>query len=128
MKKENLKKLSVIEWVFYPISGVLALGGVALLILGLLAKFLPMKPEDNPLAVAELDSPLTFTDWGLITLAVGLVIGVIVLLVYAQKHDREAEKSSRRAARLGKPLTSNDEIIDAEVTKPEQENVDTIKS
>lgn len=121
MKKGNLKKLSVVEWVFYPIAGVLALGGIALLILGLLAKFLPMKPEDNPLAVAESSSPLTFTEWGLITLAIGLVIGVIVLLVYAQKHDREAEKTSRRAARLGKSLSSNDEIIDAEVSKPAQE-------
>lgn len=121
MKKGNLKKLSVVEWVFYPIAGVLALGGIALLILGLLAKFLPMKPEDNPLAVAESSSPLTFTEWGLITLAIGLVIGVIVLLVYAQKHDREAEKTSRRAARLGKLLSSNDEIIDAEVSKPAQE-------
>lgn len=121
MKKGNLKKLSVVEWVFYPIAGVLALGGIALLILGLLAKFLPMKPEDNPLAVAESSSPLTFTEWGLITLAIGLVIGVIVLLVYAQKHDREAEKTSRRAARLGKSLSSNNEIIDAEVSKPAQE-------
>lgn len=117
MKKGNLKKLSVVEWVFYPIAGVLALGGIGLLILGLLAKFLPMKPDDNPLAVAELNSPLTFTVWGIITLLAGLVTGVIVLLVYAQKYDREAEKASRRAARLGKPLVDNDEIVDAEVTK-----------
>jgi membrane protein implicated in regulation of membrane protease activity len=112
---KNKVKLSVVEWVFYPLAGVLVLGALALITLGLLASYLPLKAADNPLAVAQAGSPLSFMSWGLITLAVGVFIAVVVLLVFARRHDREAEKASRRAARLGKSVKSSDTIIDAEV-------------
>lgn len=115
MKNENGNKLTVVEWVFYPLAGVIALGGIALMILGLIASYLPVRTIDNPLAVAQANSPLTFIQWGLIALALGVVIAVIVLSVFAHRFDRESEKASRRAARLGKTLNSNDAIIDAEV-------------
>ena len=115
MKNENGNKLTVVEWIFYPLSGVIALGGIALMVLGLIANFLPVRTVDNPLAVAQSNSPLTFVQWGLIALAIAVVIAVIVLSVFAHRFDRESEKASRRAARLGKTLSNNDAIIDAEV-------------
>ncbi|MDY0177720.1 MAG: hypothetical protein RBR85_00540 [Bacilli bacterium] len=117
MKQKREQKLTIVEWVFYPLGGLLALGGITLMILGLIADYSTVR--DNALALAQVDSPLSFIHWGLIVLAVGVLITVVVLLVFAQKTDREIEKASRRAARLGKPLMSNDSIIDVDVTKIE---------
>lgn len=120
MKQKNEKKLAVVEWVFYPLAGVLALGGIALMILGLITDY--ATSSSSSLAVYQAEAPLSFIGWGIITLALGVLLGVIVLLVFAQKSDREIEKASRRAARLGKSLVNNDAIVDAEVTKIEKED------
>jgi hypothetical protein len=58
---------------------------------------------------------LSFFNWGLIILSVGVLLGVIVLCVFASSHDREVEKANRRAQRMINFSTNEEVVKDAEV-------------
>ncbi len=120
MKTNSKNKVRVQEIVFYSISGILAIWGIVEIILGLIVEFADVRVSDFPLYQAQQTYislfGMSFTNWGLVLLSIGVILCVIVLCIYATGYDREAEKESRRAARLqGQIINSNSEISDAEV-------------
>ena len=100
MAKKN-SKLSLFEIIWYSIMGAIALGGLTLIVLGVIARNLRSSEElykaNASFAAAMKMGYVTF---GIILLVVGVIAAVIVLLVNAKKSDREVEKEQRRAARL----------------------------
>lgn len=104
MKKKL--KLTTFEKVWYPITGAFGAWGLTYVILGCLAKYLPIPESKN--ALAKADSAIAsvfglgFFGWGLIILGISVLATVICLLAVAKHADREFEKAQRRAARLNR--------------------------
>ncbi len=104
MKK---KKVSTKELVGYIISGVIALFGLSLMITHTVGVYLPVLHSENKIVIAEnslmnsLKLGVDFLGWGVIFLALGVAIALIILLNVAKKVDVEVEKAQRRAQRLG---------------------------
>ena len=92
-----MKKKNVGEIIGYIIAGIFTVGGLGLFITSIVGYYLP---EGNAIENDTLWG-LGFRGWGYVLLAIGLVIGLIVLLTYAKKADVDAERASKRAARLG---------------------------
>ena len=104
----NKKKVSTKELVGYIIAGVIALFGLSLLITHTVGVYLPVRNSENAVIIAEnnlmtsLKIGLDFLGWGLIFLAIGVIVALIILLTVAKKIDLEVEKNQRRAQRLGR--------------------------
>lgn len=101
------KKISTKELVGYIIAGVIALFGLSLVITHTVGAYLPVLNSDNAIIIAEnklissLSIKLDFLGWGLIFMAIGVIIALIILLSVAKKVDLDVEKAQRRAQRLG---------------------------
>lgn len=104
MKK---KKVSTKELVGYIIAGVIALFGLSLMITHTVGVYLPVLNSENAIVIAEnsvmtaLKIGLDFLGWGIIFLAIGVIVALIILLTVAKKVDLDVEKNQRRAQRLG---------------------------
>ena len=104
MKK---KKVSTKELIGYIIAGIIALFGLSLMITHTVGAYLPVLNSENAVVIAEnnlmtaLKIGLDFLGWGLIFLAIGVIIALIILLTVAKKVDLDVEKNQRRAQRLG---------------------------
>ena len=99
MKKT--RKLSIFELVWYPLTGAIAVWGLTFIVLGVVARNLKSTADLVKADTAYAKTMgLGFFNWGMILLAIGVVLAIIVLLVYAKQADREVEKQQRRAARL----------------------------
>ena len=104
--KEQKKKLplSLGELIWYSLMGGLGLWGLTYIVLGLVAKYAPVRDADNELLKAsnaiEKAFGLGFFYWGLIILAIAAVAAVLVLILFSNKVDRDYEKNARRAQRL----------------------------
>ncbi len=113
MNKKKFK-LSPKEYVWYILSLIMVTGGLVQIILGLIVEFANVKVSDFPLYNGNQDligwSKLGFLNWGLIWLAVGVVLAVLVLCIFATTNDRNMEKQSRRAARLNKINVSEAQV------------------
>lgn len=90
-------KKNIGELIGYIISGFLVFCGLGLFITSVVGYYLE---EGNVLENGEWLG-LGFRGWGYIVLAVGLVIGVIVLLTNAKKVDLEEDRRQKRAQRIG---------------------------
>lgn len=97
MKKS---KITVVEFVWYAIASVIAIFGIILMVFGIVGHHLPGALSNNFIKNAEANLPLSFITFGVILVAVGVVLGVIVLCVYAKKADRDIERTIRRQQRL----------------------------
>ena len=102
-KEVSAKKSVAFELVAYIVAGLLALWGLVYIVLGLVATYINVIPSKNYLQQAS-DSiqkafGLGFFYWGLILLALGALIAIVVLCVFAKKTDRLVEREARRAAR-----------------------------
>lgn len=117
-KKQGL----VFEIVWYSLCGAIALWGLTYIILGLLAKYLPILSNQNPLVAFDTTIKNLFgldsLSWGLILLASGSLLAIIVLLSFAKNADRSYDKSLRRRARLSHLEETKDETV-SETTKEE---------
>lgn len=104
---EKKKKISTKELVGYIIAGVIAAFGLALMITHTVGYYLPMLNSENPIVTAEnnlitsLKINMDFLEWGIVFMALGVIIALIILLSVAKKVDLEVEKRQRRAQRLG---------------------------
>lgn len=101
---KNRKKALVVEIILYVVSGGLALWGLTYMILGLLAKYLPILSSKNPLVsfdntIANLFG-LNSLYWGMIIFVIGALVAVLTLLYFAKSADRDFDKKERRKARL----------------------------
>lgn len=109
-------KVSTKEIVGYAISGVIALFGIVLIILGIVERHMDVTPSKNYLLTADqsvqlaLGIKINFRNWGLIFLGLGVVIAMIILCVAAKTADREVERKLRRQQRAGNAIDISSEV------------------
>lgn len=102
MAKTKKMKISVGELIGYIISGIIALGGLTLAVLGIIARNL----SDVNNALRQADDKLIetikfgFQPLGAMVLFLGAVLAVIILVVVGKRVDVEDERQARRAQRF----------------------------
>ncbi len=98
----NKKKLpvSIFELVWYPICALVILWGLTYVVLGLVTKYNDIKSLDEFEEGFTKLFGLGVYFWGLIIIAIGVVAGVAVMLIFAKTFDHASEKEQRRNARL----------------------------
>jgi len=110
------KKVSTREIVGYSIAGVIALFGIVLLIFGIIERNMDTTLAKNFIYQADqkvqnaLGIKISFRGWGLIFMAIGLIIAMIILCVAAKHVDRENDKKIRRQARAGGAIDISSEV------------------
>lgn len=124
-EKINQTKVDTIttkELVWYAISGIIIAAGLVLIILNLVGTYASGNAGTNPIKVAEssfmtsLGAPISFLGWGLILLALGVIVLISTLAYNAKKSDKVVEQQIRRQQRLSAAsLTEGDEGIVEEV-------------
>jgi len=93
------------EFAWYVVSGLIAAFGLILIILGIIERNMNVIPSKNFILQADekvqkaLGIYISFRGWGLIFLALGVIIAVIALCVNARKTDREVDRQLRRQQR-----------------------------
>ncbi len=111
-KKVALSKGEIFS---YVVAGLLALGGLSLILTGIIGTHLGVPPTDNPITGAEAallgSIGIGFRWLGVIILLVGVVIAVIALSAFAKKEDRDEERNARRRERM--------QILSASASVPE---------
>lgn len=113
MKKAKVSRKEIVG---YAISGVIALFGVVLIILGIVERHMDVVPSKNYLLNAEqkvmvaLGVKIGFRNWGLIFLALGVVIAMIILCVAAKTADRENDRQLRRQQRASSAIDISSEV------------------
>lgn len=95
-----MKKVSVKEFIWYAGCGVVVAFGLICIIFGIVGYQMDVLNKYNFVAQFEAKLPFELRYWGLIFIAAGVLVGIIVLLVNAKKADREIEKKLRREQRL----------------------------
>lgn len=109
----NKKKLpvSIFELVWYPICALVIIWGLTYVVLGLVTKY------NNINALKEFDANFTtqfglnLYFWGLIIIAIGVLAGVAVMLIFAKTFDRATEREQRRSARLNALKKDDDKVV-----------------
>ena len=98
----NKKKLpvSIFELVWYPICALVILWGLTYVVLGLVTKYNNIRSLDELEEGFKKLFGLGVYFWGLIIIAIGVVAGVAVMLIFAKTFDHASEKEQRRNARL----------------------------
>lgn len=113
MKKAKVNRKEIVG---YAISGVIALFGIVLIILGIVERHMDVVPSKNYLLNAEqkvmvaLGVKIGFRNWGLIFLALGVVIAMIILCVAAKSADRENDRQLRRQQRASSAIDISSEV------------------
>lgn len=109
-------KFSTKELVGYIISGVIAMFGLVLVVLGIVERNMDVTQAKNFLYQADqkvqlaLSVKLSFWEWGLIFMALGVIIAVIILCIFAKKADREVDRKLRRQQRANSAIDINSEV------------------
>ena len=109
-------KFGTKELVGYAISGVIAMFGLVLVVLGIVERNMNVVPSKNFLMQSDLKVQnalkinLSFWEWGLIFMALGVIIAVIILCIFAKKADREVDRKLRRQQRAGGAIDINSEV------------------
>lgn len=119
MSSKRVSKLSIKEIVLYCICLAFVLWGLVYVVLGLLAAYLPISHNANPLYGADnaIRSAfgLGFLGWGLILAGVFAALFAILLTVFARGSDRNSDKDQKRAARMARNKNPEEKVIDAPV-------------
>jgi len=106
-----MKKVTTKEFIWYLAAGLLAFLGLIAVIFGIIGYHMAGPAGTNFVIQFEEklnNFPLRFI--GLILIAAGLVLAVIVLLINAKKADREVEKRIRREQRLAAQANQTIEV------------------
>ena len=99
MKKEN-KAISRKEIAWYIIAGFIAILGVVSIVFGVIGHHMGGDLSSNFIKQAETKTGLGFRAWGIIAVALGAIIAIITLSVFAKEYDRNIEKTIRRQQRV----------------------------
>ena len=107
-----MKKISTKEFIWYAACGLVAVFGLICMIFGIIGYYLPatnnfIRDFEKNLKVLDLRT------WGIIFMAIGVIVALIVLLFNAKKADREIEKKTRREQRLAAQSNMNIEVKSA---------------
>ena len=105
-----MKKVTTKEFIWYLAAGLLAFLGLVAIVFGIIGYHMAGPTGTNFILEFEekIDFELRFI--GLIFIAAGLLLAVIVLLVNAKKADREVEKKIRREQRLAAQANQTIEV------------------
>lgn len=106
-----MKKISTKEFIWYAACGLVIVFGIICMVFGIIGYHMPV--SNNFIKDFEAKIPLDLRIWGIIFMAVGVVVAVIALVVNAKKADREVEKKNRRAQRLAAQSSMNIEVKSA---------------
>lgn len=93
-----MKKVSVKEFIWYAACGVVVAFGLICMIFGIVGYH--MAGQTNFIVEFEAKLPFELRYWGIIFMAVGVLVALVVLLVNAKKADREFDKKVRREQRI----------------------------
>ena len=113
---KKARKLTTFEIIWYCLNSLLGLWGLTYIVLGIIVRNQGSNGVFyNANNVIDKNFGLGgFFNWGLILVAIAVVLSVIVLLANAKKADTEFEKNQRRAARLAAVEASKVEVKEAE--------------
>ncbi len=138
-KKQKKLPLHPFELVWYILVGLVGIWGLTYIVLGLIVSYLPIKTEDPGLVEANKKIlelfKLDMLGWGLIILAIAAVAGVVVLILFSNKIDRDYEKNVRRAQRLAQleaeeakeeAIEEQKIVVDAEVEPVEEKKEEVV--
>jgi len=105
-----MKKVTTKEFLWYLGAGLLAFLGLLCIIFGIIGYHMSGPTGTNFITEFEDKLPFELRFWGLIFIAAGLALAVVVLLVNAKKADREVEKKIRREQRLAAQANQTIEV------------------
>lgn len=118
-----MKKVTVKEFCWYAACGIIIVFGLICMIFGIVGYHMGGSASMNFITNFEKKLPFGLRYWGIIFMAAGVLVGIIVLLVNAKKADREVEKKIRREQRLAAQSSQTIEVKQAveviEEPKPE---------
>ncbi|MCQ2799851.1 MAG: hypothetical protein MJ228_03725 [Bacilli bacterium] len=114
IEEVSKKKLTKGEIVFIILDGILALGGLTMIVLGFLADYFPGKPSDNWTGQSGFMSVmhLSYRWFGVILIVAAAIIAAFALHLFAKKNDTDNERALRRAQRL--KIISESQKVDEE--------------
>ena len=99
MAKKKLP-LSIFEIVWYSICALVIIWGITYVVLSLIDKYNDLSALHDFALNFKKTFGLALYFWGLIIVAIGVVAGVFVMVIYAKTFDRAADREQRRSARL----------------------------
>lgn len=105
-KQKNKIKLTNVEIFWITLESIAFITGLVLLILGIVADYLPCKASDNLLLQSELalmarhSNNIGFRWFGFFFIIGSVIVSLITLNYYEKKHDKDADRELRRRQRL----------------------------
>lgn len=108
-----MKKVTVKEFIWYAAAGIVVVFGLICMVFGIIGYHMGGSPEQNFVTQFESKLPFGLRYWGIIFMAVGVIVAIIALLVNAKKADREVEKKIRREQRLAAQADQTIEVKQA---------------
>ena len=111
-----MKKVTTKEFIWYLACGLIIFLGLICVVFGIIGYHMSSASGANFIETFETKIKFELRYLGLILIAGGVVLSVVVLLFNAKKADREVEKQQRRAARLA---TAN--VVEEQPTEPAAE-------
>lgn len=122
-----MKKISVKEFIWYAACGIITVFGLICMVFGIVGYHMKGSSSQNFIVAFEDKLPFPLRYWGIIFMAVGVIVAIVVMLVNAKKADREIEKKVRREQRLAAQASEAIEVKKAvevvEEPKPEEPEV-----
>lgn len=106
-----MKKISTKEFIWYAACGIVVVFGLICMVFGIVGYHMPT--ANNFIRDFEAKIPLDLRIWGIIFMAVGVLVAVVALVVNAKKADREIEKKVRREQRLAAQSNMDIEVKSA---------------
>ena len=113
MAKKKLP-VSLFELVWYPICVAVILWGLTYVVLGLVNQFNDFTSLNSFCTSFKNTFKFDIYFWGLIIIAIGVVAGVVVCLVYAKTFDKAADREQRRSARLNALKKEDNKVVDSQ--------------
>ena len=114
MAKKKLP-LSIFEIVWYSICTLVIIWGLVYITLSLVDKYNDLSSLHTFASDFKKTFGLSLYFWGLIIVAIGVVAGVFVMILFAKTFDRAADREQRRSARLS-VLNKKEEKVVSEQT------------
>lgn len=106
-----MKNVSVKEFIWYAACGIIIAFGLICMIFGIAGYHMAGTTNFVTDFEEKIKLPLRF--WGIIFMAFGVILSIIVLLFNAKKADRELEKKLRREQRLAAQADTTIEVKNA---------------
>ena len=110
MAKKN-RKISIFELVWYTLCALIVLWGLTYVVIGVINHLANISSLNDFCEGFKSMFKLSIHIWGAIIAAIGGVLAVIVLLVYAKTFDRANDREQRRSARLSALKKADDKVV-----------------